>query len=519
MYLTQNLRRSMQQTPSGIISIFEGRQRSFAEFGQRIARYAGALHKLGLQPGDRVSMLALNSDAYLEYYLGTYWAGGVVNPLNTRLALPEIVFMLNDCGSRFLVIDRHFLELVGPLRDQCPQLQAVICVGEDVAQAAGVLSYESLIAESEPVEDAMRRGDDLAGIYYTSGTTGRPKGAMLTHANIFTNSVGMVAEGAVGLGCVGLHSAPMFHLADGAFMNAMLAAGGCHVIVAQFDPVAVLEVIQRERIRDMLLVPTMIQMLVDHPKRAEYDLSSVQSIIYGASPIAEALLDRAMAAFPKADFTQAYGQTELSPVATLLSADMHREAGRKLGLHKSNGRAAIGSEVIVADGNDQELPRGEVGEILVRGPGVMKGYWNLPEETAAALRGGWMHTGDAGYMDAHGYVFLQDRVKDMIISGGENVYSIEVENAVALHPAVAQCAVVGIPSERWGEAVHAFVVCKPGQEATAEDIIAHCKQRIAGYKCPRSVDFIEAMPLSGAGKILKRQLRAPYWEGHDRQVA
>jgi len=519
VYLTQNLRRAMQQTPEGIISIFDGRKRTVAEFGDRIARYAGALRQLGLQAGDRVSILALNSDVYLEYYLGTYWAGGVVNPINTRLAVPEIAFMLNDCGSRFLVIDRSFRQAAATLRKQCPQLEAVICTGHGAPALDGVLSYETLIAEAEPAEDALRRGDDLAGIYYTSGTTGRPKGAMLTHANIFSNSVAMVAEGSVGLGCIGLHSAPMFHLADGAFMNAMLAGGGCHVIVPQFEPVAVLETIQRERVSDMLLVPTMIQMLVDHPKRADYDLSCVKNVLYGASPIAEALLDRAMAAFPAAGFVQAYGQTELSPVATLLTQEMHREAGRKLGLHKSNGRACICNEIRVVDESDNEVSRGETGQILVRGPGVMKGYWNLPEETEAALRGGWMHTGDAGYMDEHGYIFLQDRVKDMIITGGENVYSIEVENAIASHPAVAQSAVIGIPSEQWGEAVHAFVVCKPGASTTAEDIIAHCKERIAGYKCPRSVECIDAMPLSGAGKILKRTLRAPYWEGRERQVA
>ena len=518
MYLTQNLHRALQQQPDAPISRFGARQRSFAEFGARVARYAGALHKLGLRPGDRISMLALNSDTYLEYYLGTYWAGGVVNPLNTRLAVAELAFMLDDCDSKFLIVDQHFVDTAAKLRAQCPKLQALIYAGEGPAPD-GLLSYEALLEGAEPAEDALRSGDDLAGIYYTSGTTGRAKGVMLTHANIFSNAVAMVAEGVVSHGCVGLHSAPMFHLADGAFMNAMLAVGGCHVIVPQFEPVAVPETLQRERISDVLLVPTMIQMLVDHPKRGDYDLSSVRNILYGASPIAEALLDRAMAAFPQAGFVQAYGQTELSPVATLLLQAMHGEAGRKQGLHKSNGRAMIGCEVRIVDATDQELPRGQTGQVLVRGPGVMQGYWKLPEDTAEAKRGGWMHTGDAGYMDAQGYVFLQDRVKDMIITGGENVYTIEVENAIALHPAVAQSAVVAIPDERWGEAVHAFVVCKPGQSATAEEIIAHCKQHIAGYKCPRSVDFIEAMPLSGAGKVLKRELRKPYWEGRDRQVA
>ena len=518
MYLTQNLHRAIQQQPDAIISIFNGRKRTFAEYGERVARFAGAMHSLGLKAGDRISMLALNSDVYLEYYQGTYWAGGVVNPINTRLAVPEIAFMLNDCASRFLIVDRTFVDTANALRAQCPQLETVIFAGDGPAPA-GLLSYEDLLAAAEPAEDALRGGDDLAGIYYTSGTTGRAKGVMLTHTNIYTNSICMVAEGAVSIGCVGLHAAPMFHLADGAFMNAMFAGNGCHVIVPQFDPVSVLETMQRERVTDVLLVPVMIQMVVDHPKRAEYDLSSMKNVVYGASPIAEALLDRAMAAFPSAGFVQAYGQTELSPVCTLLMQDMHRESGRKLGLHKSNGRASMGNEVRVVDEQDRELPRGEVGEIVVRGPGVMKGYLNLPDESARALRGGWMHTGDAGFMDERGYVFLQDRVKDMIITGGENVYSIEVENAIAMHSAVAQSAVVAVPSEKWGEAVHAFVVCKPGMSATAEEIIACCKEQIAGYKCPRSVEFIDAMPLSGAGKSLKRTLRAPDWKGQTRQVA
>ena len=518
MYLTQNLRRSVQQTPDAIASIFQGRKRSFAELGDRVARLAGALRQQGVKPGDRVGMLALNSDWYLEYYLGVYWAGGVVNPINTRWSVAEIAYSLSDCQTRTLIVDDTFAGMVDELRQRSPDLATVIHVG-DGAAPAGMLSYEALLAQAAPVEDALRGGEDLAGVFYTGGTTGSPKGVMLSHRNIFVNSVAMVAEGAIQPRCVGLHAAPMFHLADGCFMNAMLASGGCHVMLPRFEPTAVLEVIQAERVNEALLVPTMIQMLVDHPELAGYDLSSLRNMLYGASPIGEGLLDRAMQAIPGAGFTQLYGMTELSPMATILTQEMHRDAGRKLGRHRSGGRAAISCEVRIFDALGKELPRGEVGEVAVRGPGVMMGYWNKPAETAAAVRDGWMFTGDGGRMDADGYVYIVDRIKDMIVTGGENVYSAEVESAVATHSAVAQCAAIGVPNDQWGELVHVFIVRKPGQALTQEEVIAHCKERIAGYKCPRQVSFIDAMPLSGAGKILKTSLRAPFWEGRARKVA
>lgn len=518
MYLTQNLRRSIQQTPERIATVYQDRKRTFSQLGDRVARLAGALRKLRLQPGDRVGMLALNSDRYLEYYLGTYWAGGVVNPTNTRWSPAEIAFSLQDCQTRIMLVDDTFAPMVGDLRRRSPELRTVVHVG-DGEPPAGMLSYEALLAEAAPVEDALRGGEDLAGVFYTGGTTGSPKGVMLSHRNIFTNSLAMVAEGAVRHGCVGLHAAPMFHLADGCFMNAMLACGGTHVMVARFEPLAVMEAIQRERVTEALLVPTMIQMLVDHPELSRYDIGSLTNLMYGASPIGEGLLDRAMKAIPSAGFTQLYGMTELSPMATILTQEMHREAGRKLGRHRSGGRAAISCEIRVVDALGQEVPRGEVGEVAVRGPGVMMGYWNKPAETAAAVRDGWMFTGDGGRMDADGYIYIVDRIKDMIVTGGENVYSAEVESVVATHPAVAQCAVIGVPNDQWGELVHAFIVRKSGMEVTQEQIVAHCKERIAGYKCPRQVSFVDAMPLSGAGKILKTKLRAPFWEGRERKVA
>jgi acyl-CoA synthetase (AMP-forming)/AMP-acid ligase II len=518
MYLTQNLRRAIQQTPNAPVTVFQGRRRSFAEFGDRIARFAGALRQLGLKPGDRVGMLALNSDWYLEFYLGTYWAGGAVNPVNTRWTPMEIAYSLTDCQTHILLVDDTYAGMVADLRKRSPELTTVIHVG-DGAAPAGMLSYEALVADTAPAEDALRGGDDLAGVFYTGGTTGSPKGVMLSHCNLYTNAINVVADGAVGPGCIGLHAAPMFHLADGCFMNGMLAIGSCHVMVPRFDPLVVLETIAREGVTDVLLVPTMIQMLVDHPDLPKYDLSCLRNMLYGASPIGEGVLDRAMRAIPSAGFTQLYGMTELSPAVTILTQEMHREAGRKLGRHKGAGRAMIGCEVRIVDAFGAEVPRGEVGEVAARGPGVMLGYWNKPAQTAAAVRDGWMHTGDGGRMDADGYIYIVDRLKDMIVTGGENVYSAEVESAVTTHPAVESCAVIGVPDEQWGELVHAFVVLKPGQDVTAGELIAHCKERISSYKCPRQVSFIDALPLSGAGKILKTKLRAPFWEGREKRLA
>lgn len=518
MYLTQSLRRAVQQTPHATASIYNGRKRSFAQLGERVARFAGALQALGAQAGDRVGILSLNSDWYLEYYLATYWAGAAVNPINIRWSAAEIAYSLDDCDTHVLLVDDSFLPLIPEIRKSAQALQTLIHIGDGPAPE-GMLSYEALVANTAPVEDALRGGDDLAGVFYTGGTTGTPKGVMLSHRNLYTNAISGVCENTARRSSVGLHAAPMFHLADGAFMNALLAAGGCHVMVPRFDPVAVLQAISTESITDLLLVPTMIQMLVDHPDVHQYDLSSLQNMLYGASPISEGLLDRAMKTIPSVGFTQAYGMTELAPVATVLSPEMHRQEGWAQGRHRSAGRATVCTEVRIVDPDGQEVARGEVGEVVVRGPGVMLGYWNKPAETAAAIRNGWMHTGDGGRMDDEGYVFIVDRLKDMIVTGGENVYSVEVESVIATHPGVASCAVIGVPSEQWGELVHVFIVRKAGAILEADELIQFCKNRIAHYKCPRGVSFIDAMPLSGAGKILKTTLRAPFWANQERKIA
>jgi long-chain acyl-CoA synthetase len=516
--LTQALHRAVQQKGDRVAVRFGARQTTFRQFADRVARLAGVLRNLGMRAGDRVAMLAQNSDRYLEYQMAVPWAGGVLNPCNTRWSAAEILYSLDDSGSSILIVDETYRELAESLRGKTLTLREIIYYG-DGPVPDGMHDYEALIAQTAPVEDAMRCGDDLAGIFYTGGTTGFPKGVMLSHTNMMSSGLSVRAEGIATPDGVYLHAAPMFHLADMGMAMAHWIEGNMHTVIPSFSPELVLDAIERDRVTHVLLVPTMIQMLVDHSAmRRPRDLSCLQTIIYGASPISEAVLDRTMAALPNVTLMQAYGMTELSPVATISSAWCHRAEGRRRGKLRSNGRASYCTEVRIVDPEDREVPLGTVGEIIVRGPNVMLGYWNKPELTAAALRGGWMHTGDGGYMDEDGFVFVVDRQKDMIISGGENVYSAEVENAITQHPAVATCAVIAVPNDVWGESVHAIVTLKAGAALSAEALIAHTKSLIAGYKCPHSVEFRQALPLSGTGKILKTELRKPFWEGRERRV-
>jgi acyl-CoA synthetase (AMP-forming)/AMP-acid ligase II len=508
--LTQTLHRAEQVRPNATATISSGRRQTYAEFTQRVRQLAGALRRLGLEPGDRVGMLALNSDRYLEYYLGVWWAGGVVNPVNTRWSSAEIVYSLDDCDTRLLLVDDQFSAVVPALLERSTCLRTVIHVSDDAAPSS-MLSYEALVAEGEPVEDVLRRDDDLAGIFYTGGTTGFPKGVMLSHGNLLSNALAGLVEVPMPSDWNILHVAPLFHLAAMSLVIRALVRAAGNVMLPAFNPLGVIQLIESEHVNSMLLVPTMIQSVVDHPKLREHDLSSLKQILYGASPISEALLDRALDAFPGVEFAQGYGMTELSSGISFLLGHSHTPAGRAAGKLRSVGQAICGVDVRILDSQGCELTRGKIGEIVVRSPGMMLGYWNKPEASEHALRGGWMHTGDAGYLDEDGYLYIVDRLKDMIITGAENVYSAEVENALASHPTVAACAVLRVPDEKWGEAVHAVVVLKEGARASDEELRSHCRTLIAGYKCPRSFEFRSSLPLSGTGKLLKYQLREEYW--------
>jgi long-chain acyl-CoA synthetase len=517
MYLTQGLHRSVQNHPERTATIFGGRQQSFRQLANRVARLAGALAGLGVGSGDRVAMLALNSDRYVEYFHAVWWAGAVANPVNTRWSVHEIAYSLVDCDSQVLIVDDQYLPLVDAIREQAPCVRAVIYAG-DKAAPAGTLCYEELIACNEPAEDAMRSGADLAAILYTGGTTGFPKGVMLSHANFWISSVARMAEMGGQPGSVSLIATPLFHVGGAGRLVGQAIGGNTLVIVPSFTAEAVLDEVERHGVTDLMLVPTMLQMLLDHPQFERRKLATVKRISYGASPIALPLLERTLDLFPTVEFASAYGMTETAASVCGNPPANHGPDARKSGLVRSVGRAGFACEIKIVDSENRELARAAVGEIIIRGGCVMLGYWNKPEETSAALRDGWLHTGDGGYIDEDGHLYIVDRIKDMIVTGGENVYSAEVENDLARHPAVSVCAVIGIPSEKWGESVHAVVVLKPGMQASEAELRAHCRTRLAGYKCPKTLEFRTAMPLSAAGKVVKAQLREPYWRGRNRNV-
>lgn len=510
--LTQGLRRAVQTKPNGLATHFAGRRFTWTQTLNRVSRVAGALSALDVQHGDRVAILALNSDRYLELMYAIPWIGAVMVPLNTRLAPKEIEYILTDSAASMLFIDTAMSSHLAALEHSMPGVREVIWL-DDSPAPSGLLRYEDLVAY-DPVDDCGAADDDLAGLFYTGGTTGRSKGVMLSHTNLVVNAL----NGIAGIGFTSdttyIHSGAMFHLADGASTFGVTMSGGRHAFVPRFEPVEVLQTIQFDKVTHAQFVPTMINMLANHPRFGQFDISTLSLILYGASPMPEGVLRKALQAMPHVRLMHAYGMTEAAPIVTLLDPRYTTLEGKYAGRLKSCGQAALGCEVKVVDADRREVPRGTAGELAIRGANIMKGYWKKPAETAAVLADGWYYSGDGATMDDEGFVYIVDRLKDMIISGGENVYSAEVENAISLLAGVGEVAVIGVPDERWGERVHAIIVPKAGSLLTEDQVMAHCRAHIAGYKCPRSIDFRDQpLPLSGAGKVLKRDLREPYWKG------
>jgi long-chain acyl-CoA synthetase len=464
------------------------------------------LGRLGIVRDDRVAMLLPNGLVGIELFASSVLSGHVIVPLNFRWSIDELADALTDCSAKALIVDDHFRD---PGVAATARTQSILIDGGS-RPAEGSIIYESLFdALSSPLSDCAESA--LLAIFYTGGTTGRSKGVMLSHGNAGYVAMASMAEGAYGADEIYLHTSPSFHIAGAMNVFQAFICASRNVVLPRFEAGAALAAISAEGVTQSLLVPTMLAMILDHPNLAGTDTSTVRRILYGAAPMTDALLDRAMAAFPRAEFTQLYGMTETASNACILHSRVFSVPGGNRLLSRSVGRAMIGSEVGIFGQAEDPLPPGEVGEIAIRGPGVMLGYWNRPDATAAAVRGGWMHTGDGGSMDAEGYVYLADRIKDMIISGGENIYSLEVEAILVEHPSVRQCAVIGVPHPVWGEAVHAIVTLNDGASFDERALIDFCRGKLSGYKLPRSIEYRDELPLTAAGKVMKRDLRAPFW--------
>jgi acyl-CoA synthetase (AMP-forming)/AMP-acid ligase II len=517
MYIHQTLERA-RRLHGGREAVVCGDVRlSYAALDERVARLAGALVGLGVAPGERVAALMHNCHRYMETYLAAERAGAVLVPLNHRLAPAEIAFILNDAEAAVLIGDAELLPLYEACRHDVAALRAVIVAGSEGAP----LDYEQTLAAAEPLREPARKWqeDDLVHLYYTSGTTGRAKGVMLSQRNVMSNAYHALLIHELHGSDVFIHAAPMFHLADAWACWTVTWLGARHVFLRAFDPQQFLNLVQRERVTLACIVPTMINLIVNLPGASDHDTSSLRLITFGASPMPVDRLRAAMRILP-CRFSQLYGMTETSPFATqLLPDDMVAEDDERLTRRLlSCGREIPGVQVRVVREDGTEVAPGEVGEIVMRGPNVMLGYWRLPEATAEALRDGWMHSGDLATVDEEGYITIVDRKKDMIITGGENVYSTEVEDALYRHPAVLEAAVIGVPDERWGERVHAVVVLRDGRTVAPADLTEFCRAHIAGYKLPRSVEFVEALPKTGSGKIQKSILRERHWRGYERRV-
>jgi long-chain acyl-CoA synthetase len=474
----------------------------YAELVSRCRRLGAALARAGIGAGERVAILADNSHQYIEVYAGVPAAGRVVVPMNTRHAEPELLYALKDCGARILLTDRDPGKLAG-------------CVDRVVHMTD---EYESLLAgEDEARFDPGIRADSLAGLFYTGGTTGASKGVMLSHYNLIANSFHWMGQIPHQSSDKALIIAPLFHAAGSNGVFANIWAGGAQVVLESFDATRALDLIESEGCTSTLGVPTMLSALAEEQSARPRGVDSLRMIIHGGSPIATELLRRVHGAFSAAELVEIYGATELSPLATV---QRHEETLLDSERIRSCGQALAGVDVAILGEDAQELKRDEIGEVTVRGPTVMQGYWNKAEQTSLVLKEGRYWTGDLGYIDDEGFVFLVDRSKDMIVSGGENVYSTEVEEVLYLHPAVLEAAVFGVPDEKWGEAVWAAVHLREGQGSVGVDaLLAHCREHLGGYKVPKGIDVhTEVLPKSGPGKLLKRSLRAPYWEGRERAI-
>ena len=518
------LRRAEKLFPQKMGVVCEGRRFSYAEFSQRVHQFSNALADLRVAKGDVVAYLGHNCHRLLEAYYGVLQTGAILLPLNVRLAASDFHYILDHSEARALFLESEFLPAIESIRMQLQREVLFVLLDEPASEDwLSKRSYDELLkdASAEVFPGRIEDENEVAELFYTSGTTARPKGVMLTHRNLFLHAMSVMWALKNDDSEVQLHTIPLFHANGWGATHAITAAGGTHVMLHRFEPKRLLQLVQQERVTTFNLVPTMATMLLQEPAIKDYDLSSLRLIHMGGSAMPRALL-RELTERIGCEVSCGYGLTETSPVLTVALMKSHlREEGEAFYRRAAmTGLELPGTEVRVVDENGHDVPRDgdTVGEIITRGNIVMKGYWKQPEETAQAIRDGWLYTGDMATMDSEGYVLIVDRKKDIILRGGENISSIEVEKALYSHPAVLECAVIAVPDDTWGEVPKAFVALREGIVCEPEELRLHCRATLAGYKVPASIEIVASLPKGGTGKIQKKQLRAKYWQGQEKQI-
>jgi acyl-CoA synthetase (AMP-forming)/AMP-acid ligase II len=519
MNVAKFLTKSALTYPDKLAIVHGGKKLTYAQFNTRCNMLANAFDKLGIKKGDNVAVLTYNYPETLEAIFACFKAGIGVVPINFRLHPKEFGFIINHSEAKAVIVSEEFNQSIIEVRGMFAQLRSIISLHGAKGE---ILDYEKLISTaSSEWGDVDVEPDHLAWLFYTSGTTGQPKGAMLTHRNLVAMSMNFYADMcALGPADAVLHAAPLSH-GSGLYALPNIGKAALNVILESksFSPEVVFRTIQEHKITNMFAAPTMVKLLIDHPSCDQYDHSSMRCLNYGGAPMYVEDLKKALRKLGPC-LVQLFGQGETPMTITYLPIHDHVLEGTDLQIKRlaSAGIQRTDVEVKIFDESDRELGAGKLGEIVCRSDIVMKGYWKNPAATEKTLSNGWLHTGDIGYMDENGYLFIMDRAKDMIISGGENIYSREIEETIIKHPAVRECAVIGVPDPKWGEAIKAIVSLVPGATTTEQELISFCGDNIASYKKPKSIDIIDELPKSNYGKILKRELRGKYWEGRGSNI-
>ena len=506
---------------------------TYEQFAGRAYQLAGALTAAGAKAGDRIAFLSTNCHRLMEAYYGVLEAGCILLPLNIRLAAEELAFVLNDSQSKFLFFEQQFLPLVESFRQKTGHIEKFILLdAQPQASWCAKQNYDDLVAAADAFTCDLTEVDEnaVAELFYTSGTSDRPKGVMLTHRNIYMHAVSAIMAGQTAPATAGktscdsvmLHTIPLFHANGWGAAHTITVVGGTHVLVHHFIPNEVFRLIERERATSCALVPTMANALLNCPDRRKYDLRSLKTVSIGGAASSPTLVREVEEKFG-CTCISGYGLTETSPILTTsaMKQGLGWQGEQRYAGQAMTGYAIPGVELRVVDGNGRDVPRDgkTIGEIVARGDGVMAEYWGQPGATRQVMEGGWFHTGDMATIDENHYVLIVDRKKDIIVSGGENISSLEVEKALAAHPDVYEAVVIPVPDEKWGEAPKALVVLKPGSSTSEAEILEFCRGRLSHYKCPHSVEFLESLPKTGTGKLLKRELRQKYWAGHKSAVS